>query len=98
MAQPSTEQPGEGPRPDPRGVPFLANVVKTDSDPYVIDLAIGALGAKKCRAAIKALIDCFEAPLVAVGRQQGRRPAVTPASIEPGFGDTAGTGDTLTTH
>ena len=50
-------------RPDPRVVPFLANVVKTDADPYVIDLAIGALGATKSRAAVIArLIDCFDVP------------------------------------
>ncbi|SIO63112.1 Gloeo_Verruco repeat-containing protein [Singulisphaera sp. GP187] len=72
-----------GQRPDPRAVPFLAKVVKTDSDPFVIDLAIGALGATKCRAAVKALIDCFDVPFKEqhVGKGERLTPALYRAHI-----------------
>src|SRR5262249_9816146 len=65
-------------RQDRRVIPFLAKVVKTDSDPYVIDLAIGALGATKCRAAVIALIDCFDVPFKEQNVGKGER--MTPAT------------------
>jgi len=72
-----------GRQPDPRVVPFLANVVKTDSDPFVIEMAIGALGATKCRAAVKALIDCFDVPFKEqnVGKGERMTPAMYRARI-----------------
>ncbi len=72
-----------GRQPDPRVVPFLANVVKTDSDPFVIEMAIGALGATKCRAAVKALIDCSDVPFKEqnVGKGERMTPAMYRARI-----------------
>ena len=52
-------------------------MVKTDSDPFVIDLAIGALGETKCRAAVEALIDCFDVPFKDANLGKGGR--MTPA-------------------
>lgn len=49
-----------GQRPDAQAVPYLVKVIKTDSDYYVIDLAIGVLAEMKSRAAIEGLIECLD--------------------------------------
>ena len=46
-------------RPDPRAIPYLIKVIKTDSDYYIIDLAIGALAEVRSRAAVERLIECL---------------------------------------
>jgi HEAT repeat protein len=45
---------------DPRAIPFYLKVIKTDSDPYMIEFAIGDLGEYKNQAAVEGLIDCFD--------------------------------------
>jgi HEAT repeat protein len=49
-----------GMRPDPRAIPHLVRVIKTDSDHYIIDMAIQALSEFKYKAAVEGLIDCFD--------------------------------------
>jgi len=67
-----------GRRPDPRAIPYLVKVIKTDSNYYNIDLAIGALAELKYRAAVEGLIECFD---VAFKEEDlGKGEHVTPAT------------------
>ena len=47
--------------PDPRAIPFLAKAIKTDPSGTVVDQAITAMAAFKYKAAVGALISCFDA-------------------------------------
>jgi uncharacterized repeat protein (TIGR03803 family) len=51
-----------GRRSDPRTIPYLIRVIKTDSNYFTVDLAIGALAQFKRRAAVEGLIECFDVP------------------------------------
>lgn len=46
--------------PDPRVTPVLVKVIKTDSDHFILDMAIGALGERKEKTAVEGLIECFD--------------------------------------
>ena len=67
-----------GRQPDPRAIPYLVKVIKTDTDHYIIGLAIGALTQLKYRAAVEGLIECFDVDLKSQGLGKGER--VTPAT------------------
>ena len=67
-----------GRRPDPRAIPYLVKVIKTDSDYYVVDLAIGDLAELKYRAAVEGLIECFDVAFKAADLGKGEQ--VTPAT------------------
>ncbi len=47
-------------RPDPRAIPHLVKLIKTDLDHHIIDMAIQALSEFKFKAAVEGLIDCFD--------------------------------------
>ena len=67
-----------GRQPDPRAIPYLVKVIKTDTDHYIIGLAISALTQLKYRAAVEGLIECFDVDLKSQGLGKGER--VTPAT------------------
>jgi HEAT repeat protein len=46
--------------PDPRVIPILVKVVKTDSDHWMISMSINDLGRRKYKAAVEGLIECFD--------------------------------------
>jgi len=66
-----------GMRPDARVIPHLIKVIKQEPDYYIVDLAIGALGELKYRAAAEGLIECFDVDFKAHDLGKGER--VTPA-------------------
>jgi HEAT repeat protein len=68
-----------GGRADPRAIPYLVKVIQTDSDYYIIDLAIQGLADRKERAAVVGLIECFDAPFREFKFGKGERE--TPATI-----------------
>ncbi len=45
---------------DPRVIPILVNLVKTDSDHWMITMSISDLGRRKRKAAVEGLIECFD--------------------------------------
>jgi HEAT repeat protein len=59
-------------RPDSRATPHLVRVIQTDSDYYIIDLAIEGLAERKEKAAVKGLIDLFRRALYKVRFREGR--------------------------
>jgi HEAT repeat protein len=66
--------------PDPRAIPILVKVIKTDSDHYVLDMAIGALGERKHKGAVEGLIGCFEVAFKEGDLGKGEH--VTPATYQ----------------
>jgi hypothetical protein len=46
--------------PDPRVIPILVNLVRTDSDHWMISMSINDLGQRKSKVAVEGLIDCFD--------------------------------------
>jgi HEAT repeat protein len=63
---------------DPRVTPLLIKVIKTDSDYYILEMAIGALGERKEKAAVEGLIDCFDVAFRS--EDVGKGEHVTPAT------------------
>jgi HEAT repeat protein len=49
-----------GDHPDPRAIPFLAKAIKTDASGAVVNQSIAVMAAFKYKAAVDALIDCFD--------------------------------------
>jgi HEAT repeat protein len=45
---------------DPRVIPLLVNLIKTDSDHWLIHMSIRELGERKQKAAVEGLITCFD--------------------------------------
>jgi hypothetical protein len=45
---------------DPRVIPLLVNVIKTDSDHWMIHMSIRDLGQRKYKIAVQGLIECFD--------------------------------------
>jgi HEAT repeat protein len=65
-------------RPDPRTIPNLVKVIKTEPDYYIIDLAIGDLAELKYKAAVEGLIECFDVTFKE--KHLGKGELVTPAT------------------
>jgi HEAT repeat protein len=65
-----------GDRRDPRAVPHLILAVKTDPSGSVVNQAITVLAVFKSKAAVKGLIDCFDADF---GGKSDWKRACTPA-------------------
>lgn len=53
-----------GEQPDPRAIPFLIKLIKTDPSGSVVNQAINVLSAFKYKAAVEGLIDCFDTNFV----------------------------------
>ncbi len=64
--------------PDPRVTPLLIKVIKTDSDHFILNMAIGTLGERKEKGAVEGLIDCFDVPFRS--EDVGKGEHVTPAT------------------
>jgi len=45
---------------DPRVIPLLVNLIKTDSDHWLIPMSIRELGERRQKAAVEGLITCFD--------------------------------------
>jgi hypothetical protein len=67
-----------GMREDPKAIPYLIKVIKTDSDHYIISMAIWSLSDLKYKAAAKGLIECFDVTFREKNVGKGER--VTPAT------------------
>lgn len=63
---------------DPRAIPILVKLIKTESGCYIIDLAIQGLAGRKEKAAIEGLIDCLD--VVFRDEDLGKGEHVTPAT------------------
>ena len=50
-----------GNRPDPKAIPFLIQLIKTDSSGAVVNQSVTVLTAFKNKASVDGLIDCFDA-------------------------------------
>ena len=58
---------------DPRAIPCFVEIIKTDSDPYIIDMAIQALSESKHKAAVQGLIECFDVKFKSQNFGKGER-------------------------
>jgi HEAT repeat protein len=65
-------------RPDPRAIPSLIAVIKSDSDFQITRMAIDSLSQLKCKAAVEGLIECFDVPFKKKYLRKGTK--VTPAT------------------
>jgi Leucine-rich repeat (LRR) protein/HEAT repeat protein len=65
-------------RDDPQVIPHLVRMIKSDSDHYIIDMAIHGLAELKYRAAVEGLIECFDVPFKEEDVGMGEH--VTPAT------------------
>jgi hypothetical protein len=61
---------------DPRAIPALVNVIKTDSDYFIIHMAIFNLADFKYKAVVEGLIECFDVKFKEV--DLGKSPRATP--------------------
>ena len=60
-----------GDHPDPRAIPYLAKSIKTDTSGAVVNQSIAVLAVFKYKAAVDALIDCFDSDFR--GKQDWKR-------------------------
>ena len=63
---------------DPRTVPYLVRIIKTEPDFHIVSLAITGLVKLQNRAAVEGLIDCFDVTFKPQDLGKGER--VTPAT------------------
>ncbi|MCX6925598.1 MAG: HEAT repeat domain-containing protein [Verrucomicrobia bacterium] len=73
-----------GDHPDPRAIPFLTKAIKNDASGAVVNQAITVLAAFKYRAAVDALIDCFNCDFR--GKQDWKR-AYKPEMFQDNLAD-----------